>query len=103
MTPVGFEPTQFARVELEPTPLDHSSKVACPKFWSKHLGLTFSFKAMNTEQALVLDRRSEDTRGQHAQVIQLAEKVLLWPQSGPTGHTPRGRSSRGLMDKAPLP
>ena len=28
MTPVGFEPTQLALVELESTPLDHSSKVS---------------------------------------------------------------------------
>ena len=28
MTPVGFEPTQLALVELESTPLDHSAK--CP-------------------------------------------------------------------------
>ena len=27
MTPVGFEPTQLALVELESTPLDHSGKV----------------------------------------------------------------------------
>ena len=33
MTPVGFEPTQLALVELESTPLDHSGKVshACSK------------------------------------------------------------------------
>ena len=29
MTPVGFEPTQLALVELESTPLDHSGKVSC--------------------------------------------------------------------------
>ena len=28
MTPVGFEPTQSALVELESTPLDHSGKVS---------------------------------------------------------------------------
>ena len=28
MTPVGFELTQFALVELESTPLDHSGKVS---------------------------------------------------------------------------
>ena len=28
MTPVGFEPTQLALVELETTPLDHSGKVS---------------------------------------------------------------------------
>ena len=28
MTPVGFEPMQFALVELESTPLDHSGKVS---------------------------------------------------------------------------
>ena len=28
MTPVGFEPTQLALVELESTPLDHSGKVS---------------------------------------------------------------------------
>ena len=28
MTPVGFEPTQLALVELESTPLDHSDKVS---------------------------------------------------------------------------
>ena len=32
VTPVGFEPTQFALVELEPTPLDHSGKVS---IWTK--------------------------------------------------------------------
>ena len=35
MTPVGFEPTQLALVELESTPLDHSGKVSlqfpCPR------------------------------------------------------------------------
>ena len=31
MTPVGFEPTQLALVELESTPLDHSGKVSMPK------------------------------------------------------------------------
>ena len=30
MTPVGFEPTQLALVELESTPLDHSGKVSLP-------------------------------------------------------------------------
>ena len=30
MTPVGFEPTQLALVELESTPLDHSGKVSIP-------------------------------------------------------------------------
>ena len=29
LTPVGFEPTQLALVELESTPLDHSGKVSC--------------------------------------------------------------------------
>ncbi len=29
VTPVGFEPTQLALVELESTPLDHSGKVSC--------------------------------------------------------------------------
>ena len=38
MTPVGFEPTQLALVELESTPLDHSGKVSCcfglwPNLW----------------------------------------------------------------------
>ena len=28
MTAVGFEPTQFALVELESTPLDHSGKLS---------------------------------------------------------------------------
>ena len=28
MTPVGFEPTQLALVELESTPLDHSGNVS---------------------------------------------------------------------------
>ena len=28
MTPVGFEPTQLALVELESTPLDHSGQVS---------------------------------------------------------------------------
>ena len=32
MTPVGFEPTQFALVELESTPLDHSGKVSTDRF-----------------------------------------------------------------------
>ena len=31
MTPVGFEPTQLALVELESTPLDHSGKVSFSK------------------------------------------------------------------------
>jgi hypothetical protein len=31
MTPVGFEPTQLALVELESTPLDHSGKVSVIK------------------------------------------------------------------------
>ena len=30
MTPVGFELTQLALVELESTPLDHSGKVSLP-------------------------------------------------------------------------
>jgi hypothetical protein len=30
MTPVGFEPTQLALVELESTPSDHSGKVSLP-------------------------------------------------------------------------
>ena len=28
LTPVGFEPTQLALVELESTPLDHSGKLS---------------------------------------------------------------------------
>ena len=41
MTPVGFEPTQLALVELESTPLDHSGKVsmrtALPRSWPRCL------------------------------------------------------------------
>ena len=33
LTPVGFEPTQLALVELESTPLDHSGKVSLPPRW----------------------------------------------------------------------
>ena len=33
VTPVGFEPTQLALVELESTPLDHSGKVSCELVW----------------------------------------------------------------------
>ena len=33
MTPVGFEPTQLALVELESTPLDHSGKVSWRSGW----------------------------------------------------------------------
>ena len=32
LTPVGFEPTQLALVELESTPLDHSGKVSLTPF-----------------------------------------------------------------------
>ena len=32
MTPVGFEPTQLALVELESTPLDHSAKLSVLRF-----------------------------------------------------------------------
>ena len=40
MTPVGFDPMQFALVELESTPLDHSGKVSTA--WKvKILGQTF--------------------------------------------------------------
>ena len=35
MTPVGFEPTQLALVELESTPLDPSGKVSMSKRRSK--------------------------------------------------------------------
>ena len=50
VTPVGFEPTQFALVELESTPLDHSGKVSlalnamllCSEE-SQKLGLVFQF------------------------------------------------------------
>ena len=35
LTPVGFEPTQLALVELESTPLDHSGKVSL----SQHVGI----------------------------------------------------------------
>ena len=35
VTPVGFEPTQLALVELESTPLDHSGKVS----WRQRLRL----------------------------------------------------------------
>ena len=34
MTPVGFEPTQLALVELESTPLDHSGKVS---YWRRRM------------------------------------------------------------------
>ena len=41
MTAVGFEPTQLALVELEPTPLDHSGKVSMrPHFFSMDHTLT---------------------------------------------------------------
>ena len=33
MTPVGFEPTQLALVELDSTPLDHSGKVSLGCRW----------------------------------------------------------------------
>jgi hypothetical protein len=33
MTPVGFEPTQLALVELESTPLDHSGKVSLARLY----------------------------------------------------------------------
>ena len=35
MTPVGFEPTQLALVELESTPLDHSGKVSMFKAFNR--------------------------------------------------------------------
>ena len=34
MTPVGFEPTQLALVELESIPLDHSGKVSMNVVWN---------------------------------------------------------------------
>ena len=37
MTPVGFEPTQLALVELESTPLDHSGKVSMNVVLSHHV------------------------------------------------------------------
>ena len=37
LTPVGFEPTQLALVELESTPLDHSGKVSI-LFYFGHRG-----------------------------------------------------------------
>jgi hypothetical protein len=44
MTPVGFEPTQLALVELESTPLDHSGKVSCVFGPAQgHLGRMFLF------------------------------------------------------------
>ena len=36
MTPVGFEPTQLALVELESTPLDHSGKVSMLKLTNRY-------------------------------------------------------------------
>ena len=39
VTPVGFEPTQLALVELESTPLDHSGKVSC-----KNLSISFQLQ-----------------------------------------------------------
>ena len=38
MTPVGFEPTQLALVELESTPLDHSGKVSLQQAPAPTLG-----------------------------------------------------------------
>ena len=38
MTPVGFEPTQLALVELESTPLDHSGKLSCQLDITKYTG-----------------------------------------------------------------
>ena len=55
MTPVGFGPTQFALVELEPAPLDHSGKgstAGMTKIVVKTSGNDFSLKSMKTEQAL---------------------------------------------------
>ena len=40
MTPVGFEPTQLALVELESTPLDHSGKVSLAKWLLTQLSLS---------------------------------------------------------------
>jgi type III secretion system FlhB-like substrate exporter len=36
MTPVGFEPTQLALVELESTPLDHSGKASLSLEWHRY-------------------------------------------------------------------
>ena len=68
MTPVGFEPTQFALVELESTPLDHSGKVSAAggtKIVVKASGTDFSFKLMKTEHHPAIDKveaKSADTQ-----------------------------------------
>ena len=54
--------------------------------------------------SLLLDSRAENTRGQHAQVIQLAESdPVALVRAIRRGHTPLGRSSCGLMDELPPP
>ena len=54
MTPVGFEPTQLALVELESTPLDHSGKVSVAK--RSRLKKKILQKSMS-EKPLCLDGR----------------------------------------------
>ena len=87
MTPVGFEPTQLALLELESTPLDHSGKVSLPVigsfsankkqrvcvFWSCGWGCAgLPFACVSREMAF---QRS----------VFLEETLPIWVDGGPPG------------------
>ena len=52
MTPVGFEPTQLALVELESTPLDHSGKVSMIVVWFHHVGARWELLSLSLRDIL---------------------------------------------------
>jgi hypothetical protein len=80
-TPVGFEPTQLALVELESTPLDHSGKVSLPipewgspmGFESSHLA---SLGAMRVTESIT-QRSIKSLVSEHKRVIDMA----MWVHS----------------------
>ena len=91
MTPVGFEPTQLALVELESTPLDHSGKVS--------LGCRWAILSCVNDFASAGPAVTKHMRGGHP--------VLLRSTLGTTSATAASvgvwslHNSRGLMDAAP--
>ena len=84
LTPVGFEPTQLALVELESTPLDHLGKVSLPSR-SKSCEHTFTNTCLPTcaLQCAVKHAFTPDVNGYIAQWLERLTADQQVPGSNP--------------------
>ena len=93
MTPVGFEPTQLALVELESTPLDHSDKDVLELVLKQGLAGVRHFIS-------IVPSAENHTRGTRC-TIALYAALGMGLATTDRVAVPSQHSSCGLMDTAP--